>query len=201
MENILQEQSSLEFEDFGSSGESMLMNEKLQTTPKFLLGYNVFTMLNLPGITKNILICWTTDKTEGIIDDAKTVILVWNMKESKAFRFLCCLPRATTISVCEDTPYLIFVGTVDGSIQVWDLRETEALHKKSKMDLEAHQRWPSFITDNIYADNYGHNSSILNIIQKPLSNVNQSFQIHSTDDAGVVQSWVYNNLMRLFSHT
>jgi WD40 repeat protein len=201
IETILQEQSSLEFEDFGGSGDLMIMNEKIQTTPGFLLGFNVLMTMNIPGIAKNVLLCWTTDKPEGITDGAKTVILVWNMKESKVFRFMCCLPRTTTITVSEDTPYLIFAGTIDGSIQLWDLREAETVHKKTQLEIEVNQRWPSFITDNIYASNYGHYSPILNIIQKSISNStgnisrsNQSFQIHSTDETGVVQSWVDNFL-------
>ena len=119
-----------------------------------------------------------------------------------------CEGEPTTCCVAPNKANLIFAGTSDGGISVWDLQEPSSFHLT--IDVEKETEWknietltirrPSYRTDGLYRFDKSHRSSIQEILPLfkyqdknsglDISDESMSFQIASIDDVGYVQLWV-----------
>lgn len=145
----------------------------------------------------------------------KSIICVWNIWQPSCpqkvlicdSEVLCCCfsPRKTT---------LVFAGTVDGSLLVWDLREDARMHPHVTFsETDWTFRVPTFSTDGIL-NSVNHTSPILAVepVSTPLyadqnyglmSLSHQEemsgppFQIASMDESGILNTWVVVELQKV----
>ncbi|ETE69292.1 WD repeat-containing protein 60, partial [Ophiophagus hannah] len=84
--------------------------------------------------------------------DSKYIICVWNVwQPSSPQKLLLCESQVTCccFSPCKAT--LVFAGTVDGSVLVWDLREDSRMHQCVKVnETDWTFRSPTFSTDGVF---------------------------------------------------
>nr|XP_014353297.1 PREDICTED: WD repeat-containing protein 60 [Latimeria chalumnae] len=144
--------------------------------------------------------------------DSKYIICVWNIWEpSSPQKVLVCESKIQCCCFSPGKATLVFAGTVDGSVVLWDLREPGNLHHCMKIGA---QDWtfrnPTFSTDAILAA-VSHScpvqavepvSSIISEGQRysssPLAPQEEmsglSFQIASLDEEGLLNLWVASEL-------
>ncbi|XP_026536720.1 WD repeat-containing protein 60 [Notechis scutatus] len=146
--------------------------------------------------------------------DSKYIICVWNVwQPSSPQKLLLCESQVTC---CCFSPYkatLVFAGTVDGSVLVWDLRENSRMHQCVKVnETDWTFRSPTFSTDGVFAA-INHACTVLTI--EPVSTsvfkeqncgfsylsvqeemLGLSFQIASMDENGTLSLWVVVELQK-----
>jgi WD40 repeat protein len=182
-----------EIEDF----ETKLHFKKNILIPEYLIGHEIVDLIVLPNSKKKIIVCWSSEAFEDI-EGCKSILLLIDLQHEKVQVYMKCLARVTTLNCSEARPNLLFAGTENGSIQLWDLNESEKDHTFSTKGMV--KRWPSFITDSIVGTDYGHCSPIIRIHQRP-SNDNK-FQLITIEQLGYCQSWVFWIIyFRLFYHS
>ncbi|KAK9396101.1 WD repeat-containing protein 60 [Crotalus adamanteus] len=146
--------------------------------------------------------------------DSKYIISVWNVwQPSSPQKLLLCESQVTCccFSPCKAT--LVFAGTVDGSVLVWDLREDSRMHQCVKVnETDWTFRSPTFSTDGVFAT-INHTCTVLTI--EPVSTsvfkeqncgfsylsvqeemLGLSFQIASMDENGILNLWVVVELQK-----
>uniref|UniRef100_A0A8C5RCQ7 Dynein 2 intermediate chain 1 n=1 Tax=Laticauda laticaudata TaxID=8630 RepID=A0A8C5RCQ7_LATLA len=152
--------------------------------------------------------------------DSKYIICVWNVwQPSSPQKLLLCESQVTCccFSPCKAT--LVFAGTVDGSVLVWDLRENSRMHQCVKVnETDWTFRSPTFSTDGVFTS-INHACTVLTI--EPVSTsvfkeqncgfsylsvqeemLGLSFQIASMDENGTLSLWVtYVFLVYLFIYS
>ncbi|XP_070585526.1 cytoplasmic dynein 2 intermediate chain 1 isoform X4 [Erythrolamprus reginae] len=146
--------------------------------------------------------------------DSKYIICVWNVwQPSSPQKLLLCESQVTSccFSPCKAT--LVFAGTVDGSVLVWDLREDSRMHQCVKVnETDWMFRSPTFSTDGVFTA-INHACAVLTI--EPVSTsvfkeqncgfsylsvqeemLGLSFQIASMDENGTLSLWVVVELQK-----
>ena len=134
----------------------------------------------------------------------ESVVLIRPVLVSPSSTFRGCCPTAceSTPTCCCFDPYkagLAFAATVDGTVALWDLRESPSLHKQRGVGgASVHIRHPTYSTEGIStADN--HVAPIVGIM--PISvaggsgssasegSETSSFQLATLDAEGVFKTW------------
>ncbi|CAE1245298.1 WDR60 [Acanthosepion pharaonis] len=131
-------------------------------------------------------------------------IALWDLRTpSRPYKILF---SDSAISCCFGSlkSQLVLAGCVDGAIVVWDLRESESLHKCVNLDdIEYCIRYPAYNTAGVLSFN-SHSSIIQTIcdiplqvgretetlVQKESFNTGFSCQLLSMDQSGLVNLWV-----------
>ncbi|KAJ3182362.1 WD repeat-containing protein 60 [Geranomyces variabilis] len=141
------------------------------------------------------------------------LLCLWRITDPTApYRILACENSPTSCCFATTKYSLVFAGTDSGSVLAWDIQESPALHPVIDVGDGLHQitvQYPSYSTDGIYTLNGTHEEPIRRIVALPHAQESQaggggvdsflfgrlgaddagSFQIASTDEAGVMQLW------------
>ncbi|KAM4689705.1 cytoplasmic dynein 2 intermediate chain 1 [Discoglossus pictus] len=144
---------------------------------------------------------------------SKYIICVWNIWEaSTPQKVLVCESEVTCCCFGPGKASLVFAGTVDGSVVVWDLREEYSMHLTMRIsDTNWTFRSATFSTDGIFT-NKSHTSPVKAI--EPVSSAVSkdhglpmlssheeiagfSFQIASLDESGHLHLWVVVELRKV----
>lgn len=137
--------------------------------------------------------CYSKSKTDGLISNAG-LTCTWNLQNvydpvtvlisNSAHRCAC---------VSSYNHNVVFVGCEDGSICLWDLNESESMHRKYQLNNKHFVgRLPTYSTSAIQVAE-SHNSKITSI--QPIRFDQEqlqmsSYQIASLDEHGVIVIWV-----------
>nr|XP_033787477.1 WD repeat-containing protein 60 isoform X2 [Geotrypetes seraphini] len=140
--------------------------------------------------------------------DRKYIICVWNIWEpSIPQKVLVCEAQIKCCCFSPGKATLVFAGTVDGSVVMWDLRENSNMHHCKKIiNTDWIFRSPTFSTDGILTT-VNHMCSVQAIEPVPTSfsktqnhglsrlesqeeMLGLSFQIASLDENGILNLWV-----------
>ncbi|XP_066184641.1 cytoplasmic dynein 2 intermediate chain 1 [Sylvia atricapilla] len=145
----------------------------------------------------------------------KSLICVWNIwQPSSPQKVLMCDSEVICCCFSPSKATLVFAGTVDGSLLVWDLREDSRMHPCMVIaETEWTFRVPTFSTDGILSS-VSHTSPILAV--EPVSTSLNSdhsyglsslsyqeemsgppFQIASMDENGILNMWVVVELQKV----
>nr|XP_056713265.1 cytoplasmic dynein 2 intermediate chain 1 [Euleptes europaea] len=154
------------------------------------------------------------EKSSGLQLDRKNIICVWNVwQPSNPQKILLCGSQVTCCCFSPSKATLVFAGTVDGSVLVWDLREDSRMHHCINFnETDWAFRLPTFSTDGVFTS-VNHMCPILTI--EPVSttvfkeqNCGLSylssreellglwFQIASMDENGTLSLWVVVELQK-----
>ncbi|KAM6375735.1 cytoplasmic dynein 2 intermediate chain 1 [Alca torda] len=145
----------------------------------------------------------------------KSIICVWNIwQPSSPQKVLICDSEVICCCFSPNKTTLVFAGTVDGSLLMWDLREDSRMHRHIRIgETDWTFRVPTFSTDGIL-NSVNHTSPILAV--EPVStslytdqNYGLSslsyqeemsgppFQIASMDENGILNMWVVVELQKV----
>ncbi|XP_043917959.1 cytoplasmic dynein 2 intermediate chain 1 [Protopterus annectens] len=147
-------------------------------------------------------------KPSAVRLDSKFILCVWNIWEpSSPQKVLICESEVRCCCFSPGKATLVFAGTVDGSVVLWDLRERSSLHHTMKIgDFEWIFREPTFCTDGILstvnhscpvqaietisiaAADGKHHSLSFSVPHEESSGL--SFQLASLDESGLLNLWV-----------
>ncbi|XP_010005347.1 PREDICTED: WD repeat-containing protein 60 [Chaetura pelagica] len=164
------------------------------------------TLLSVHGLPKKA--------TVGLLN-RKSIICVWNIwQPSSPQKVLICDSEVVCCCFSPSKATLVFAGTIDGSLLMWDLREEVRMHPHMMIsETDWTFRVPTFSTDGIlnsvshtspilavepvsaslYADpNYGLSSLSY---QEEISS--HPFQIASMDENGILNMWVVVELQKV----
>ncbi|XP_025053573.1 WD repeat-containing protein 60 isoform X3 [Alligator sinensis] len=155
-------------------------------------------------------------KPAAILLDRKYIICVWNVwQPSSPQKVLVCDSEVICCCFSPNKATLVFAGTVDGSLLVWDLREDSRLHRCMKFnETDWIFRAPTFSTDGVLTS-VNHTCSVQAIepvstsvykeqssyglsglsSQEEMSGL--SFQIASIDETGILNLWVVVELQKV----
>ncbi|XP_041099576.1 cytoplasmic dynein 2 intermediate chain 1-like isoform X2 [Polyodon spathula] len=187
------------------SDGSLLLNTNLP----FLLGREVCG-LHFSQIQRQTMLSVHSPsrKPSAVRLDSKSIVCVWNIWEpSNPHRVLICESEIQCCCFSLGKATLVFAGTVDGSVVVWDLREHSTLHYTMRIgNLDWTLRYPTFSTDAILAtsshlcpvravepvaanvsEGQGQGFSLLSSQEETLG---LSFQLASLDESGLLNLWV-----------
>nr|XP_054491968.1 cytoplasmic dynein 2 intermediate chain 1 [Agelaius phoeniceus] len=144
----------------------------------------------------------------------KSLVCVWNIwQPSSPQKVLICDSEVMCCCFSPSKATLVFAGTADGSLLVWDLREDSRMHPCMMItETEWTFRVPTFSTDGIL-NSVNHTSPILAV--EPVSTSLSSdhsyglpslsyqeemssppFQIASMDENGILNMWVVVELQK-----
>ncbi|KAJ3045875.1 WD repeat-containing protein 60 [Rhizophlyctis rosea] len=124
--------------------------------------------------------------TTSPLDD-KGVICLWRLSDpSSPYCILTCSPQITTCTFSPTKPTLIFAGTEDGSIQLWDLTEPVSLHPTYKINgTDVRVRRPSYATDGLYTVERAHEAKIVGVMAMHEEGREEGgVQVASVDEGG-----------------
>ncbi|NXH42541.1 WDR60 protein, partial [Dicaeum eximium] len=144
----------------------------------------------------------------------KSLICVWNIwQPSSPQKVLICDSEVLCCCFSPSKATLVFAGTVDGSLLVWDLREDSRMHPCMMIsETEWTFRVPTFSTDGLRGS-VNHASPILAVepVSTSLNNDHSyglsslshqeemsgsPFQIASMDENGILNMWVVVELQK-----
>ncbi|XP_054848145.1 cytoplasmic dynein 2 intermediate chain 1 isoform X2 [Eublepharis macularius] len=146
--------------------------------------------------------------------DGKYIICVWNVWQPlNPQKILCCRSQVTCCCFSPSKATLVFAGTVDGLVLVWDLREDSRMHHCINFnEMNWAFRSPTFSTDGVFTS-VSHMCPILTI--EPVATTifkeqncglsylssreemsGLSFQIASMDENGTLSLWVVVELQK-----
>nr|XP_032662228.1 WD repeat-containing protein 60 isoform X4 [Chelonoidis abingdonii] len=189
---------------------------QLNTNLPFLHGRKV-SCLHISQVQRQALLSvhGLPEKPGAIQLDRKYIVCVWNVwQPSSPQKVLVCEAEVSCCCFSPSKATLVFAGTMDGSLVVWDLREDSRMHHCVKLNgTDWIFRSPTFSTDGILSSlnhtypvlaiepvstsvykeqNYGlsHLSS-----QEEMSGL--SFQIASMDENGTLNLWVAVELQKV----
>ncbi|XP_054673035.1 cytoplasmic dynein 2 intermediate chain 1 isoform X2 [Grus americana] len=155
------------------------------------------------------------EKAGVVLLNRKSIICVWNIwQPSSPQKVLICDSEVICCCFSPNKTTLVFAGTIDGSLLVWDLREDSRMHPHITIGETAWTfRVPTFSTDGIL-NSVNHTSPILAV--EPVStslytdqNYGLSsfsyrkemsgppFQIASMDENGILNMWVVVELQKV----
>uniref|UniRef100_A0A8C4Y489 Dynein 2 intermediate chain 1 n=1 Tax=Gopherus evgoodei TaxID=1825980 RepID=A0A8C4Y489_9SAUR len=182
---------------------------QLNTNLPFLHGRKV-SCLHISQVQRQALLSvhGLPEKPGAIQLDRKYIVCVWNVwQPSSPQKVLVCEAEVSCCCFSPSKATLVFAGTMDGSLVVWDLREDSRMHHCVKLnETDWIFRSPTFSTDGVLSSlnhtypvlaiepvstsvykeqNYGlsHLSS-----QEEMSGL--SFQIASMDENGTLNLWL-----------
>uniref|UniRef100_A0A6I8NDY9 Cytoplasmic dynein 2 intermediate chain 1 n=1 Tax=Ornithorhynchus anatinus TaxID=9258 RepID=A0A6I8NDY9_ORNAN len=146
--------------------------------------------------------------------DKKFILCIWDIwQPSSPQKILICESK---VKCCCFSPFkatLLFAGTMDGSVVVWDLREDSRIHQYLKLKgSDWIFRTSTFSTDGVFTT-VNHKSPVQAIEQvstsvykkpscvlSPLSSQEEMsdllFQIASLDESGILNLWVVVELQK-----
>ncbi|XP_074982083.1 cytoplasmic dynein 2 intermediate chain 1 isoform X5 [Caretta caretta] len=189
---------------------------QLNTNLPFLHGRKV-SCLHVSQVQRQALLSvhGLPEKPGAIQLDRKYIVCVWNVwQPSSPQKVLVCEAEVSCCCFSPSKATLVFAGTMDGSLVVWDLREDSRMHHCIKLnETDWIFRAPTFSTDGVLSSlnhtypvlaiepvstsvykeqNYGlsHLSS-----QEEMSGL--SFQIASMDENGTLNLWVAVELQKV----
>ncbi|CAM4522339.1 unnamed protein product [Lepidochelys olivacea] len=189
---------------------------QLNTNLPFLHGRKV-SCLHVSQVQRQALLSvhGLPEKPGAIQLDRKYIVCVWNVwQPSSPQKVLVCEAEVSCCCFSPSKATLVFAGTMDGSLVVWDLREDSRMHHCIKLnETDWIFRAPTFSTDGVLSSlnhtypvlaiepvstsvykeqNYGlsHLSS-----QGEMSGL--SFQIASMDENGTLNLWVAVELQKV----
>nr|XP_060638550.1 cytoplasmic dynein 2 intermediate chain 1 isoform X1 [Anolis sagrei ordinatus] len=183
--------------------------------PMFFLGRKI-SHLHISQAQRQALLSvhGLPEKSSGLLLDRKYIICVWNVwQPSSPQKLLFCESQVTCCCFSPSKAILVFAGTVDGSVLVWDLREDSRMHFSMKVnETNWTFRSPTFSTDGVFAP-INHTCPVLTI--EPISTsvfkeqnsglsylsfqeemLGLSFQIASMDENGTLTLWVVVELQK-----
>src|SRR5690349_14916489 len=121
---------------------------------------------------------------------------------------MLCESEPACCCFAPNKPNLVFAGTANGSVLMWDIQELPSLHQKINLPFgEMVFRFPSYSTDGLFTQNGAHEEPIRSIIAFHQSDIDkrekmsateedqgqthaQPFAVASIDEAGTMQLWV-----------
>uniref|UniRef100_A0A8C2YI44 Cytoplasmic dynein 2 intermediate chain 1 n=1 Tax=Chinchilla lanigera TaxID=34839 RepID=A0A8C2YI44_CHILA len=139
--------------------------------------------------------------------DLRYILCIWDIwQPSGPQKVLICESKVTCCSFSPFKAYLLFAGTVHGSVVVWDLREDSRIHHYIRLsDCSWTFRTPTFSTDGVLMS-VNHQSPLQAVepicttpsrkqsfVLSPFSTPEASglsFHIASLDESGVLNVWV-----------
>ncbi|XP_013365125.1 PREDICTED: WD repeat-containing protein 60 [Chinchilla lanigera] len=140
--------------------------------------------------------------------DLRYILCIWDIwQPSGPQKVLICESKVTCCSFSPFKAYLLFAGTVHGSVVVWDLREDSRIHHYIRLsDCSWTFRTPTFSTDGVLMS-VNHQSPlqavepicttpsrkqsfVLSPFSTPEGASGLSFHIASLDESGVLNVWV-----------
>ncbi|KAM6314938.1 cytoplasmic dynein 2 intermediate chain 1 [Aegotheles albertisi] len=145
----------------------------------------------------------------------KSIICIWNIwQPSSPQKVLICDSEVICCCFSPNKATLVFAGTIDGSLLVWDLREDSRMHHHMMIsETDWTFRVPTFSTDGVL-NSVNHTAPILAV--EPVStslytdqNYRLSspsyqeeisgppFQIASMDENGILNMWVVVELQKV----
>ncbi|XP_028606422.2 cytoplasmic dynein 2 intermediate chain 1 isoform X1 [Podarcis muralis] len=188
---------------------------QLNTNLPFLNGRRVSCLHISQGQRQALLsVHGFPEKSNDLSLDSKYIICVWNVwQPSSPQKLLFCESQVTCCCFSPSKATLVFAGTIDGSVLVWDLREDSRLHHCMKVnETDWTFRSPTFSTDGVFAS-VNHTCSVLTV--EPVSTsvfkeqncglsylssqeemLGLSFQIASMDENGILSLWVVVELQK-----
>ncbi|XP_042657977.1 cytoplasmic dynein 2 intermediate chain 1 isoform X2 [Tyto alba] len=155
------------------------------------------------------------EKADVGLLNRKSIICVWNIwQPSSPQKVLICDSEVICCCFSPNKTTLVFAGTTDGSLLVWDLREDSRMHPHMMIsETDWTFRVPTFSTDGIL-NSVNHTSPILAV--EPVSTSLYSdqnyglsslsyqeemsgppFQIASMDENGILSMWVVVELQKV----
>uniref|UniRef100_A0A670J5X0 Dynein 2 intermediate chain 1 n=1 Tax=Podarcis muralis TaxID=64176 RepID=A0A670J5X0_PODMU len=193
---------------------------QLNTNLPFLNGRRVSCLHISQGQRQALLsVHGFPEKSNDLSLDSKYIICVWNVwQPSSPQKLLFCESQVTCCCFSPSKATLVFAGTIDGSVLVWDLREDSRLHHCMKVnETDWTFRSPTFSTDGVFAS-VNHTCSVLTV--EPVSTsvfkeqncglsylssqeemLGLSFQIASMDENGTLSLWVSWNFSITITHS
>ncbi|XP_072781422.1 cytoplasmic dynein 2 intermediate chain 1 isoform X1 [Taeniopygia guttata] len=188
---------------------------QLNTNQPFLHGRKI-PYLYVSQVQKQTLLSahGLPEKADVDLLSRKSLICVWNIwQPSSPQKVLICDSEVICCCFSPSKATLVFAGTVDGSLLVWDLREDSRMHPCMMITgTEWTFRVPTFSTDGIL-NSVNHTSPILAV--EPISTSLNSdhsyrlsslsyreemsgppFQIASMDENGILNMWVVVELQK-----
>ncbi|XP_014800355.1 PREDICTED: WD repeat-containing protein 60 [Calidris pugnax] len=151
---------------------------------------------------------------DGLLN-RKSIICVWNIwQPSSPQKVLICDSEVICCCLSPNKTTLVFAGTVDGSLLVWDLREDSRMHLHMMIsETDWTFRVPTFSTDGVL-NSVTHTSPVLAV--EPVSTSlcadqnyglsglsyqeevsGSPFQIASMDENGILNMWVVVELQKV----
>ncbi|XP_009695053.1 PREDICTED: WD repeat-containing protein 60 [Cariama cristata] len=155
------------------------------------------------------------EKADVGLLNRKSIICVWNIwQPSSPQKVLICDSEVVCCCFSPNKTTLVFAGTIDGSLLVWDLREDSRMHLHVTIsETDWTFRVPTFSTDGIL-NSVNHTSPILAVepvstsvytdqnyglsslsYQEEMSG--SPFQIASMDENGILNMWVVVELQKV----
>ncbi|XP_075406276.1 cytoplasmic dynein 2 intermediate chain 1 isoform X2 [Tenrec ecaudatus] len=147
--------------------------------------------------------------------DQRYILCIWDIwQPSSPQKVLICDSKVTCCCFSPFTAFLLFAGTLHGSVVVWDLREDSRIHHYVKLDdCFWTFRIATFSTDGILTS-VNHQSPLQaiepvstavckkqNFVLSPFSTQEEtsglSFHIASLDESGVLNVWVVVELPKV----
>ncbi|XP_036103429.1 WD repeat-containing protein 60 isoform X2 [Molossus molossus] len=140
--------------------------------------------------------------------DSRCLLCVWDIRQpSGPQKVLVCESQATCCCLSPFKAFLLFAGTVHGSVVVWDLREDSRIHRYVTLsDCFWTFRTATFSTDGVLtsvshrsplravepvsASGCKKQSSVLSPFSTQEEMSGLSFHIASLDESGVLNVWV-----------
>jgi hypothetical protein len=151
-------------------------------------------MLNIPGDSRTVLVCWSplTDSLERI---DRGVITLYHLNDlQNPYLILVCEAQITHCVISPLHPHIVLAGTMDGSLQAWDSTEVPGTELwPDSPQTSYHIQRPSYSTDGLYPIEKCHEDYIVALA--PLVSVGEnssgdSFQLASVDASGKTIIWV-----------
>ncbi|XP_074724508.1 cytoplasmic dynein 2 intermediate chain 1 isoform X1 [Strix uralensis] len=164
------------------------------------------TLLSVHGLPKKAGV--------GLLN-RKSIICVWNIwQPSSPQKVLICDSEVICCCFSPSKTTLVFAGTIDGSLLVWDLQEDSRMHPHMMIsETDWTFRVPTFSTDGVL-NSVNHSSPILAV--EPISTSlytdqryglsslssqeemsGPPFQIASMDENGILNMWVVVELQKV----
>ncbi|KAG8573457.1 hypothetical protein GDO81_012417 [Engystomops pustulosus] len=143
----------------------------------------------------------------------KYIICVWNIwQPSTPQKILTCESEVRCCCFSPGKASLVFAGTMDGSVLVWDLREDSSMHQTRRLeDNNWTFRSATFSTDGIFSQ-VSHTRSVkaiepvpstetmnpgISSLSSPEEMSGLSFQVASLDESGQLILWVVVELRKV----
>ncbi|XP_062349836.1 cytoplasmic dynein 2 intermediate chain 1 [Cinclus cinclus] len=189
---------------------------QLNTNQPFLHGRKILCLYVSQIQRQTLLSAHGLPEKAGVdLLSRKSIICVWNIwQPSSPQKVLICDSEVVCCCFSPSKATLVFAGTVDGSLLVWDLREDSRMHPCMMItETEWTFRVPTFSTDGIL-NSVNHTSAILAVepLSTSLSNDHSfrlsslsyqeemsgpPFQIASMDENGILNIWVVIELQKV----
>ncbi|XP_068529565.1 cytoplasmic dynein 2 intermediate chain 1 isoform X2 [Anas acuta] len=155
------------------------------------------------------------EKADVALLKRKSIICVWNVwQPSSPQKVLICDSEVSCCCFSPSRTTLVFAGTIDGSLLVWDLREDSRIHPHMTFgETDWTFRVPTFSTDGVL-NSVNHTSPIVAVepvstslctdqkyglsslsYQEEMSG--PPFQIASMDENGILNMWVVVELKKV----